>query len=114
MDQPLLCQVMFWQNSFVKSIQFLFSLQSCFLFEEIVFLLWNHNLLKRNYEVIAKSFLKQKYFQCYRNVFICRMFDIDSANGHVMIVNHVTIFTHRMFVNDVLAIICGVMWAFFA
>ena len=42
------------------------------------------------------------------------MFDIDSANGHVMIVNHVTIFTHRMFVNDVLAIICGVMWAFFA
>ena len=68
MDQPLLCQVMFGRTVFSKAFNSYLVYRAALLFEEIVFLLWNR--LKRNYEVIAKSFLKQKYFQRYRNVFI--------------------------------------------
>ena len=64
------------EHVFLKAFNSYLVYRAALLFEEIVFLLWNHNLVKRNYEVIAKSFLKQKYFQRYRNVFICRMFDI--------------------------------------
>ena len=68
MDLPLLCQVMFGRTVLSKAFNSYLVYRAALLFEEIVFLLWNH--LKRNYQVIAKSFLKQKYFQSYRNVFI--------------------------------------------
>ena len=48
------------EHVFLKAFNSYLVYRAALLFEEIVFLLWNHNLVKRNYEVIAKSFLKQK------------------------------------------------------
>lgn len=113
MDLPLLCQVMFGRTVLSKAFNSYLVYRAALLFEEIVFLLWNH--LKRNYHAShSKIVFETEIFSKLSQRLHCRMFDIDSANGHVMIVNHVTIFTHRMYINDALVIICGVMWAFFA
>lgn len=89
MDRPLLCQVMFWQNSLLKSIQFLFSLKELLLIIKkiVLLLLWETSVSKEITKSEQNRFWKRNIFNVIAS---SSSVECSIANGHVMIVNHVT------------------------